>query len=248
MKSIKDIERAITDIKKAMAIIDFHAHILPGLDDGSRSCDMTAQMLQVARAQRIDTIVATPHFYAESMRIKDFLYKRQRAFSEVQEQEECIRIICGAEVFFFPGMARAEGLEQLQIGETNLLLLEMPFRPWSAYELNEVDLLLRRGIRPIIAHLERFYRFQTDRAMIPALLDMPVIVQINAEYLLNWRTRRKALKLFQNGQAHLLGSDCHNVSSRPENLGEGRIVLEQKIGASFLKSLDEFGTSLLGME
>lgn len=233
-----------------MAVIDFHAHILPELDDGSRSYEMTAEMLAAAKQQGIDAIVATPHFYAESMRINRFLDKRQRVFSKVEEQakQEGICLVCGAEVAFFSGMAKAEELDLLQIKQTNLLLLEMPFRPWSAYELNEIDALLRRGIHPIIAHLERFYPFQKDREIIPALLDMPVMVQLNVECLLHWKSRRRALKLFENRQAHLLGSDCHNLNGRPENLAAGRAVLERKIGKNFLKDLDRFGTSLLGME
>lgn len=211
---------------------------------------MTAQMLRVAKKQGIDTIVATPHFYAESMRIRRFLDERQSIVSKVEEQarQEGIHVVCGAEVAFFSGMAKAEGLERLRIEDTNLLLLELPFRSWSAHELKEIDALLRRGFHPIIAHLERFYPFQTDRKVLSALLDMPVVVQLNAECLLHWKTRRRALRLFQNGQAQLLGSDCHNVSRRPENLGEARAVLEQKMGKRFLNDMDAFGTSLLGME
>ena len=233
-----------------MAIIDFHSHILPKMDDGSRDYEMTAQMLQSAREQQIDTIVATPHFYADSMIISDFIRLRQHVCLKVKELALAgnIRIVCGAEVAFFSGIGKADEIDALLIGKTDLLLLEMPFRSWSEHELYEIDLLLRRGIQPVIAHLERFYPYQKDKEIIPALLDMPVYIQLNAECLLDWKMRRRAMKLFKNRQAHLLGSDCHNMSSRPENLGEGRKVLERKLGKDFLEELDEFGTSLLGME
>lgn len=233
-----------------MAIIDFHSHILPQMDDGSRDYEMTAQMLQTAEQQQINIIVATPHFYADSMIVSEFIRLRRHAVSKMKELAlaENIRIVCGAEVAFFSGIGRADDIDALLIENTDLLLVEMPFRSWSERELYEIDLLLRRGIQPVIAHLERFYPYQKDKEIIPALLDMPVYIQINAECLTDWRMRRRAIKLFKNGQAHLLGSDCHNMSSRPENLGEGRKVLERKLGKAFLEELDEFGTSLLGME
>lgn len=234
----------------AVSVIDFHAHILPSLDDGSRSDEMTGQMLQSAKEQGIDAIVATPHFYADSMRMERFLQKREQAFfrAEKQAQEHGIRLFCGAEAAFFSGIGKAAGIEMLQIENTDLLMLEMPFRAWSAYDIKEIDQLLRRGIQPVIAHLERYFSFQTDREIIPLLLDMPVSVQINAECLLYWRTRRRALKLFESGQAHLLGSDSHNMSSRPQNLKAGRAVLERKLGKKYLVEMDKLGTSLLGME
>lgn len=231
-----------------MSIIDFHSHILPGIDDGSRDAAMTAQMLQSASAQGIRTIVATPHFYADSTTIERFLRHRQRALDEVQEiaARNQIRIVCGAETAFFSEMSRAENLELLCFNNTNLIMVEMPFRGWTARDLREIEMLLRRGLRPVIAHLERFYQFQTDKGMIPELLDMPVYIQINAGCLLHWNRRRQAIKLFKDGQAHLLGSDCHNISTRPENLAEGRAVLEKKLGRQALRRIDRLGKTLLG--
>ena len=233
-----------------MAVVDFHSHILPRIDDGSRSTEMTAEMLSNAAVQGIDIMVATPHFYADSTTIDRFLRHRERAYLATQPIAEAkkIQVICGAEVAFFPGMSRADDIEQLCIGDTSLMMVEMPFRAWTDRDLREMELMLNRGIQPVIAHLERFYRFQEDRGMIPALVDMPVYVQINAECLLRWSTRGQALRLFRNGEAHLLGSDCHNVSSRPENLKEGRSVLSKKLGELILRQMDDLSSSLVGVE
>ena len=121
----------------------------------------------------------------------------------------------------------------------------MPFRAWSERDLYEIERLLNGGITPVIAHLERFYQFQKDKKIIPALLDFPVLIQINAECLLHWRQCRQAVKLFKGGQAHLLGSDCHNLVNRPQNLLAGREVLEKKLGQQCLSQIDELGASLL---
>ena len=143
-----------------MAVVDFHSHILPRIDDGSRSTEMTAEMLSNAAVQGIDIMVATPHFYADSTTIDRFLRHRERAYLATQPIAEAkkIQVICGAEVAFFPGMSRADDIEQLCIGDTSLMMVEMPFRAWTDRDLREMELMLNRGIQPVIAHLERFYR------------------------------------------------------------------------------------------
>ncbi|MBQ6421826.1 MAG: capsular polysaccharide biosynthesis protein [Clostridia bacterium] len=226
--------------------IDFHCHILPGIDDGSKNPDMTREMLNVSRRQGIGTVVATPHFYADSMRISGFLERRKAAYEATLPLAEAagIRIIPGAEVAFFPGISRAEGIDRLTIGDTGMMLIEMPFRAWSGRDLDEVERILQ-DMEVCIAHLERFYQFQTDKGIIPALLEMPVCVQVNAECLLDRRTRKIPLKLFKNGQAHLLGSDCHNLESRPQNLAEGRAVIAAKCGAAVLEEIDALGEEIL---
>lgn len=230
-----------------MPIIDFHSHVLPGMDDGSSSSEMSLQMLQDAARQGVDIVVATPHFYAGTTNPERFLRHRTASLDRLFSLNAAglPRLICGAEVAFFSGIGHADGLEYLFIEHTNLMLLEMPFDAWSGRDLKEVEMLVNRGIQPVIAHLERFYRFQKDKAIIPALLDMPVCVQINAGCLLNWRERRIPLQLFKNGQAHLLGSDCHNTDSRPQNLMQGRAVLQKKLGQAVLADMDTFGNRLL---
>lgn len=232
-----------------MAIIDFHSHILPGIDDGSKNSEMSIQMLHTAAGQGITTIVATPHFYADSMTIDTFLRNRSKACQRLCEKEipKQIQILCGAEVSFFTGIGQTAEIARLKIEGTDLLMIEMPFRQWSGRELYEIEWLLRNHTIPIIAHLERYIAFQKDKSILSALLELPVYIQINAECLQEWKTRRWAIRMFKQGQAHLLGSDCHNNTSRPENLFEGRNVLQRKLGAACLEEIDELGAYLLGV-
>ena len=57
-------------------MIDFHSHILPGIDDGSRSLETSLEMLRLSRKQGVDYIVATPHFYAMKDRTQEFFERR----------------------------------------------------------------------------------------------------------------------------------------------------------------------------
>ena len=68
-----------------MLVIDFHSHILPGIDDGSRNVEKSLGMLQISASQGVDIIAATSHFYATEDRISSFLDRRQNAFEELKQ-------------------------------------------------------------------------------------------------------------------------------------------------------------------
>ena len=229
-------------------VIDFHSHILPGIDDGSTDMEMSRQMLELSASQGIKVILATPHFYADRVSLDHFLKYRDSSLNSIRHFSENygIKILAGAEVAYFSGMSTANGLDRLTVSGTSLLLLEMPFRPWTGDDIREVRNLIRIGIQPVIAHIERFYPCQRNKHMIGELFSLPVYVQINAEALLTWKTRRFILRLFREGKAHLLGSDCHNLSSRPPNLAQGRDTVKRKLGVEYLEQMDSLGRELVG--
>lgn len=231
-----------------MAVIDFHSHILPGIDDGSKSADMSMAMLKMAKDQGVDVMLATSHFYASRHRIEDFLARRQRSYERLAEIKKDFgpQLILGAEVAFFSGMSRADRLDDLTIGESRALLLEMPFASWNRSDIKEVENLIRkRDFQVILAHLERYMWMPENKKWIEELIQMPLYVQINAESLLRWRKRGPLLKMFKKGQAHFLGSDCHRIERREPNLGKGRAVLAKKLGNTFMNTMDERGTEVL---
>ena len=229
-------------------VIDFHSHILPGIDDGSNNLAMSVQMLEMAAMQKVDIICATPHFYSEQISMEGFLRKRLQAYDKIRPAAEKLElpVILAAEVAYFPHIEDSTGIEQLCYRGTNLLLLEMPFRNWNERDIRAVSRLSHRGIRPVIAHLERFLPLQYDPQIVKALLELPVLIQINAGALLHWRGRRRLMNMFFGGTAHLLGSDCHNLTSRPPNLREARVVLQKKFGKEFLNRMDYLGMEALG--
>lgn len=231
-----------------MAIIDMHCHILPGVDDGARDVETSLAMLEASRAQGVQYMVATPHFYATRDRVDTFLDRRREAWETLKPRmgADYPGIVLGAEVAFFRGISRAERLEALKIEGTDCLLLEMPFRPWSEDDVDEVsEILEKRGYTIILAHIERYLAMRGNADYIGNLLELPVLAQINAESLLDWRQRGKLIKMVRNGQVHLLGSDCHGIHHRPPNLGEGREILRKKTGTEYLDRIDRRSEELL---
>lgn len=235
-----------------MYIIDFHSHILPGIDDGARNLETSMAMLEQVQTQGIDIMAATPHFYASRDRIDTFIARREDArdvfLREIEKREmpQVPKFLFGSEVAFFDGISRADEISKLTIQGTNLLLLEMPFVPWTDQNLREVEKLIKeRKLHIIIAHLERFLWIPGNKKMAERLLQMPVTIQLNAESMLEWKRRRTLLKMLKDGSAHVLGSDCHGAHHRVPNLAEGRAVIQKKMGASLLEEIDRRGSELL---
>ena len=231
-----------------MAIIDFHSHILPGIDDGSKNLDTSSEMLQECAIQKVDIIVATPHFYADEERIDRFLEKRSKAYESLKQivKDEFPKIVLGAEVAYFPGISNSEHISQLFIEGTDILLLEMPFGAWNKSEFLEVKkMIVENNFQIMLAHLERFMLVSANKKYIQELLGLPVIVQFNAESLSNRKSRKMILNSIKAGDTCVLGSDCHDMNHRKPNLKCGRDVIFNKLGGEALQQIDIQGLQLL---
>lgn len=231
-----------------LPVIDFHTHCLPGMDDGSESVETSIQMLRMMRDDGTDFVLATPHYYRKRESISSFLERRTAAFESLSTHLEADvpKLIPCAETAFYFGMEDDPDLNELCAFGTSILLLEMPFSAWTDYEVNAVEhLCLDRGFTLVLAHYERFTVNRGNAENAERILRLPVRVQINAASLLPRFTRRRWLQMFRNGSAHLLGSDCHDLTRRKPNLGHGRAVIEKSLGREALQAIDACAAELL---
>lgn len=212
-------------------ICDLHGHFLPDMDDGSRTVEESLQMLETARAQGIGKMFATSHYYSNES-VEAFLQRRTQSMQLLRgamedRGGEYPRICLGAEVAYRRGIGSAEGLEKLCLGNSDYLLLELPFAPWEGALFRDLSSITNvRGIIPVIAHIERYLQLQKQEQL-DRLLQQDVLIQMNASMLLSWHSRGKAKRLLQKGIVHLLGSDCHNMQTRVPNMGPALDYLEK---------------------
>lgn len=230
-------------------MIDFHSHFLPAVDDGSQSPAESEAMLKSAFSQGIRQIVATPHFYADEMVPEVFLENRQRAVARIPWDETAMpRIHLGAEVAYFGNISHSEAVRKLQIGNTGLLLVEMPFLPWTDRIIQDVcQLQDRQGLTPVLAHVERYRQKSQFPRYRDMLLESGAFFQSNAGAFLKMETRSWALRQMKIGCIHFLGSDCHNMTTRAPMLGEAAKVIEKKLGTEALEDIEAFSTQALGL-
>nr|MBQ8244938.1 capsular polysaccharide biosynthesis protein [Oscillospiraceae bacterium] len=231
-------------------VIDFHSHILPGIDDGSDSLEESIAMLRKEAEQGIRHVVATPHFYPQHDNPERFLRRRREAElrlrEEMQKHEGLPELSVGAEVYFFSGISESDIVNQLTIDEKRCILLEMPQSPWTDRMYREMEnIRSRQGLIPIVAHIDRYISpFRTHG--IPARLEqLPVLVQANASFFLRGSTRSMAMRMLKNNQIHLLGSDCHNMVSRTPRLGEAVDQIRSRLGEAVLDRIVDYQYSLL---
>ncbi|NLW70874.1 MAG: capsular polysaccharide biosynthesis protein [Eubacteriaceae bacterium] len=223
-------------------MVDFHSHILPDMDDGSPDELTSLEMLRESARQGIKTIAATSHFYADRTTPSLFLSKRenraQRLFEACQgEQSELPEIRLGAEVSYFEGMSAAEELNDLCIEGTNLLLVEMPFCPWTKRMTGEIRLINdRRGLIPIIAHLDRYIPIE-GKDLFRHFEDKEVLIQVNADGFIGKRTLKILLNMLKFGIIDVLGSDCHNMDSRRPDIMDAMDIIRKKLGVQAVEDL-----------
>lgn len=231
-------------------IVDFHSHILPGIDDGSASVTESIALLRREAEQGIRHVVATPHFYARYEKPEAFLRKRDHAEEMLRAEMKGIdglpQLSVGAEVYFFRGISESEFLPQLTIQGNQCILIEMPPSPWTESMYRELDDIWRkRQITPVIAHIDRYIRPFRTFGIPERLAELPVLVQANAGFFLNVCTRRLALRLLREDRIQLLGSDCHNLDTRPPRLGSAIQLIEKRLGEQFLNRIQGYQEDVL---
>lgn len=228
-------------------MIDWHSHVLPGIDDGSRDVAESVALIGMQASQGITTVVATPHFDADAESTEHFLDRRQQAFESLKPAlpDGSPEIVLGAEVRYYPGISHLAELKGLRIAGTKLLLLEMPGAVWTESTVGElVELSGKGGIQIVLAHVERYFGFQ-KRATVQRLYDAGILMQSNASYFNSFLSGRKAIAALRNGEIQFVGSDCHNLTSRPPQIGKAYETIRKKLGDEFISQMDEYGSSLL---
>lgn len=231
-------------------IIDFHSHILPGIDDGSKSVEQSIAMLQMHAQQGIQRVVATPHFYPHSNDPKRFLQARDQAEASLRSQMQAFsdlpELSIGAEVYYFNGISDSEVLSQLTIDKKRYILLEMPVSDWTEHMYRDLEgIWIKQGLMPIIAHIDRYISPLRTHGIPERLEHLPVLVQANASFFRNRSTRGMALRMLKKGKIHLLGSDCHDLTDRTPNFSDVVDLIRRKLGEESLHHIAHYQQEVL---
>ncbi len=206
---------------QSVGYLDFHTHILPGVDDGSVDMEMTKEMLKKAYAEGSRVMLATSHHYPG--RTEQDKEERLQLVNEVNELAKTIapdmRILPGNEIFYRDSIVKdlKEG-NVLTLGETKYVLVE--FHPTESYRkiYEAVSELIQNGYYPVIAHVERVETLFTSKKHMKELIELSCYMQANSRSFLGGlfdKRSKKLLELMSENMIHFIGSDCHNITSRP---------------------------------
>jgi len=221
-------------------MVDIHCHILPGVDDGSRSWEMTAEMCRVAAADGITHIVATPHanhrYSYDRGRYTEMLgYLRDTA-------EGRLTFSLGCDFHFSYDNIRdaLNAPQRYSIGGSQYLLVEFSDYAIPPSIKQEIFGLRSHGLVPIITHPERNPLLLKKPETVLELVEQGCLVQVTANAVTGaWGNRSKKMVswLLERKAIHVVASDAHDPVKRPPILSAARDAIAQMVGAEVAEEL-----------
>lgn len=221
-----------------MKMIDFHNHVLPGLDDGPENWEQSLNMLRSAADQGTTDVVNTVHYQHPQMDGKDISNtKTMDLFCKLQERLENedidINLHLGAEVFYMPNLLSLVDHPLCTLGHGKYMLVEFPFHVLPKGYDKVLFELVMAGVTPIIAHPERHSQVHEDFTIISRFIQSGYLMQIDAGSILGnfgSAAERAARKMIKQDLCLILGSDAHNDHNRNFCLSEAVALCRDLIG------------------
>lgn len=214
-------------------IVDIHSHIIPAIDDGSKSMEMTLEMLRNAEKDGTKEIVATPHYLLEygEATIEEVKVFVEEINSILNKERIDIKVYSGQEVYFNENIVENYMAGNIgTINDSRYMLIEFPMHK---FDKNTFDILYElqvRDIVPIIAHPERYKPFREQPSLINDFINEGYLFQMNGGSIEGkfGETTRKTAKLFlENNIYNFIGSDAHNIENRGTGLQKAIDILNQ---------------------
>ncbi len=225
-------------------MIDLHTHILPAVDDGAQTLEESLKLLYVLGEQGVNKVVLSPHFYAHMESVETFLARRNTQAAVLKKGVESVDVplpsgYLGAEVQIAKNLWKyEEHFDDLCIGGTKYILLEPPYMYWENWVFDSIHEFINNDYLPIIAHVERFLRFN-PKDRIERLLAMEVLFQSNASSYSLFRKRRFLYPLIKQDRIHSFVSDAHNLNTRFPEMADAKKRLQKRFGKEKIQWFNE---------
>lgn len=215
-------------------MIDLHSHLLPGIDDGSPSLDVSVDMLEVYASHGFRTVATTPHLSGDL----DAGYRAavEAAFRQVEPlaRQRGISLVRGFEIRLSAGVP-----EQLRRGEpityegTKVALVDLAFTGWPLHTETTLFGIQAAGMRVVLAHPERYPTIQDDLDTAEDLVSRGVILQVTIGSLsgaFGRGAKKTAEELLARGLVHLVATDAHSAGHRMAAMPVGMQRLRELLG------------------
>lgn len=215
-------------------MIDTHAHILPGLDDGPESLEQTKRLLDEAVNEQISGIIATPHGHHPNFKtdLAATAEKLELVKRYITDMQLPIEIYQGQECRLSDQLPdRLDKGEALTLAGSRYVLLELPSSGIPAYTLPIIQQLIGKNYIPIIAHAERNQGIIEKPERLAKLLHHGAMAQVTAGSVsghFGKAIQKTAFTLIEANLIHVYGSDVHSIDKRPFHFNAGLNVLEKK--------------------
>lgn len=232
-------------------MIDLHSHILPGIDDGSKSLEMSLSMARIAVDDGIGIMACTPHIYPGLYlnNSAGITAARDALQASLDQHGIALQLTTGADVHLVPGL-----LEGLRAGtvpclhNTRYLLLEPSHHVAPPRFAESVFQLVAAGYVPVITHPERLTWIEDNFQVFKDLTLQGAWIQVTAGALTGLfgpRVKYWGERFLGDGLTHILATDAHSSGGRIPVLSEAKAIAERMLGHEEAQLLVEGRPALL---
>lgn len=220
---------------------DMHSHILPEMDDGSKSVEMSLELIEKLRKQDVRHICFTPHFYTNEESLETFVERRQKSLDKLLPHiPEDVDFCVGAEVYVTRYLFNNKDLSDICYGNSKYILCEFSFG--SHFSDHTMDYFNRLrgnyGLHPVLTHIERYDHLMSDEGLVEDLCDEDIIIQTNVGAFKHFSQRRRLIKYIKRGYIDIVGTDCHNLTrGNPDEYTNTINLIRDKCGQ---ETIDHF--------
>ena len=229
-------------------MIDIHSHIVFDVDDGPKTIEDSRALLEESYRQGVRTIISTSHrrkgmFETPEAKIEENFKQVQELAKEIADD---LTILYGAEIYYTSDIL--DKLEQEKIprlADSQYALIE--FSMITPYKEIHTALsnVLRLGVTPVVAHIERYHCLENDEKKVQELINMGCYTQINSSSVLRPKLlgdshkfmKKRARYFLERDLVHIVASDMHNLDGRPPYMKEAYEIVSKKYGQDKAREL-----------
>ncbi len=234
-KLFKKKEEKLPPFDLSILKVDMHSHLIPGIDDGSKSMDETIALLAKFENLGYKKVITTPHimsdFYKNTPEI--ILGGLEKVQKMTKELNLSIEIEAAAEYYFDETLLdKLANDEKLLTFGDNYVLFEFSFHVEPPKIETLFFELITKGYKPVLAHFERYaFLFNTPEKA-KKWREKGINIQMNLNSLTGHygpEVKKCAEALIDNGWIDFVATDCHRI--------EHLMLLEQNLSQPYIHKL-----------
>lgn len=238
-----------------MIMVDLHCHLLPGVDDGSKSMGISLRLAREATENGVTHALLTPHHMnGHYVNHKQDVIQRTEEFQEqLRKNDIPLTVFPGQEVRINGHLLDALGKDDILFADTanKYMMLEFPDDDVPHYTSQMIFGLQQRGIIPVIVHPERNTKIMAEPDLLYQLLEKGCLSQITASSYVGTfgkKVESFSQQLIEAGQGYVFASDAHDLPGRKYEVRQAFEKLEREFDQGMVEQYQQNARSIINGE